>query len=507
MEGGYVGEGSGYTIAPGWVLTAYHVLFRDADLNENQKITICWRAAPGKANVDPPSIKVKRNNIAWSDERLDLALIRCELPELGVEIPNAESAIARSIPSEEEIHWKSYGFLSELEDADGGRDTHGPSGTIGTINTQETTHSIQVKTGPLNTHELWTGFSGAPIFVKHKLSAIVLEANPGRRGASLRVVFIRNALDVVSGPDQKSLAELLGIDLSEDYVEALSKWFKPSFLYRIEQSDTVKNNATATFNALNPNANVLTLDQLADALLDCTPRQCVAFLERLVQSLGDHRSNTENAALHDVATLMMCLFFPDHNAVKTIQASRRRGERIIDSATVSRLDTEIAMASADQVAPSIDYPRGRTVFPYNVSSKEERCGIDERHRKAVEDIGSHLINKLVPGDCKGVVDNLWAEVYKKGAVGDLVASLKTADEKLKHMASRIGKKQRRFYVLLPPKTAVDKQASWALLKDWFDNLDLVKRSEFPDLETVSLISDLEEIILKTHSDKLDDEDD
>ena len=77
-KGGHVGEGSGYTLGPGWVLTAHHVLFGD-DVKEhaNAKITIVWRKAPELASGKPPSVKVRRKAIAWAHPELDLALIRC----------------------------------------------------------------------------------------------------------------------------------------------------------------------------------------------------------------------------------------------------------------------------------------------------------------------------------------------------------------------------------------------------------------------------------------------
>jgi len=94
-------------------LTAHHVLFGD-DIDDDQdtKITVVWRQAPKQANGEPPSVEVARKHIAWAEPTLDLALVRCPLPELGVEPPRAESLIARSIPDDRETPWESYGFLS-----------------------------------------------------------------------------------------------------------------------------------------------------------------------------------------------------------------------------------------------------------------------------------------------------------------------------------------------------------------------------------------------------------
>ena len=64
--------------------------------------------------------------------------------------------------------------------------------------------------------DAWAGFSGCPVFCSGKLLAVVGEADPGRRGASLRVVFLPNVLKAVAGAERKSLAALLGIDLDEE---------------------------------------------------------------------------------------------------------------------------------------------------------------------------------------------------------------------------------------------------------------------------------------------------
>jgi len=259
----------------------------------------------------------------------------------------------------------------------------------------------------------------------------------------------------------------------------------------------VKEQAIALFNQRAPGAAVANPQQLALALLDSTPAQRVAFMEALHYRLREQPSPAQNATMHELAILMLCLVFPDQIAVKAVNAQRRKGVSIIDSDTAERLDTEIALAAADQMPPSIQYRGERTFFPYNVSPKEQRCGLNEPHRRAVEDMAARLLLKSVPGDCSGLIKNLWSEVYARGGAGDLVAGLPDSDAKLKALARRSGKGQRWFYVLLPCAVRDDEQAAWARLKGWFEHLDLVKPKPFGDPDATDLISDLEAIILET----------
>jgi hypothetical protein len=199
-------------------------------------------------------------------------------------------------------------------------------------------------------------------------------------------VEIPRAEHLVAEPAHKSLAALLGIDLEEDFMAALRAWFPKEFLRILERpvSIKVRQEALALFNQRDPDAQIANPEQLPHALLDTSPRQRVAFVEGVHERLQEQPNPAQNKTLHELAILMLCLVFPDQSALRTVHAQRRRGALIIDSDTVDRLDTEIAMAAAAQARPRTQYQyRGdQLFFPYNVSAEEERSGLDEPVKRA-----------------------------------------------------------------------------------------------------------------------------
>ncbi len=67
--------GSGYALAPHWVLTAHHVLFPQDRNPDSKAFQIVWRDTQG---CPMPGQPVARDDIVWYNKRHDIALIRCE---------------------------------------------------------------------------------------------------------------------------------------------------------------------------------------------------------------------------------------------------------------------------------------------------------------------------------------------------------------------------------------------------------------------------------------------
>ena len=497
VTGGRTLEGSGYAIGPHWVLTAYHVLFDDElDLTNDTQVIITWPAAD-PINGKLPSEKVTRQKIKWADKTSDLALIECPLPEGTVQ--TADELLQRSAPVNESS-WRSYGFLSELEDSEGNRDAHGPKGTFGFSNKNKEAIPVTVTVGALDDAGLWAGFSGAPLFVRNKLSAIAVFSKPGHRGAGLGAVSVWKALEL-ENEEGRSLADLLGINLEEDYADRLNKWFKPLLLKKISQSDVVKDQAINVFCDLHSEDSVVDEVSLADALLQSTPEECVVFMERLFESFHEDWTAESKLAIHELAILLLSKVFPDRGAIRVIKDSRNSGEKIIDCNTANLLDTEVALSLADGQPANVKFKKERAHYPYHVGSGSRRTGLDPMASEAVKDISHNIITKTTPGQIINVVGELWSEAFP-GDSGDLVASLENPKDKLRLLVKKSHKSARRYYVCLP-HDSTDEQ-HFECLKDWFDSLDLIKMKPYSDPLVTELLMDMDAIIRKTASGKSDD---
>ncbi|HHJ21173.1 MAG TPA: serine protease [Gammaproteobacteria bacterium] len=494
--------GSGYSLGLHWVITARHVLF-DKTVDETKPIEIRWWNETETDWKGEP-LPVDRDQIVWQNMAHDIALIRCEIPYKNV--PAAWGLILQHRPDGNST-CDCAGYLSHLKNGNNGQRRKTPVGTLGKSNSAATSAHINGLNVILEEGELWEGFSGSPVFSMStgQFFGIVTDFNTGEKG-SLVVSFLDSALDAQCDKSQTLLKDVPKFWLPPT-VETLRSWFKPLFLGRLEKSEILTKQAIASFNPQNKNTPVTNADELAEALLESPPAQCVAMIETLHEKQKQIHDSVDTPILHDLAILMMSLVFPDQEAVKIIQSSRMSGEPIIKSITADRIDTEAAMATADHDISAIKYHKGDALFPYNVTPNEKRCGLDDGHQQAAKDIAQRLTTKLLPGECGGAIENLWLESFNRGAAGAAIAKLEKDDDVLKQLAKRMGKKSRRFYALLAANTQGDQEKSWSSLKERLPELDLIQLNEFSNTEIVDLIADLEEIILATHGDIANDKND
>ncbi|MCI5145934.1 MAG: serine protease, partial [Candidatus Electrothrix sp. AR3] len=198
--------GTGYTLGPHWVLTAYHVLFGD-DVDAGQPIKITWRDTwrdeIGDQVEGGKQLSVNRDNIVWYHQEHDIALIRFEPPYKNV--PGAWEELAQ-----ENAEWQDFrsaGFLSNLHDEAEKQRRVTPEGSLGGCSEGENKIDLNNPTVNLHDNEDWAGFSGSPVFVKNKLVAVVRTVKTGEN--SLTASFISTALDSKGeGPDQPVLRDI-----------------------------------------------------------------------------------------------------------------------------------------------------------------------------------------------------------------------------------------------------------------------------------------------------------
>jgi len=482
----YGSIGTGYPVGDDLILTSRHVVMPEGR-NNHHPLYIRWHYLVEAESEKNGWQKLSEDAIVWSGEGdMDIALIRAVRPEKSKNRLGGTLSFSKPLQGE---NWYGSGFPKATR-IDVVREPGEFSGTVESMADNANFFEVNVTSSPEENH-LWKGASGMPVFLDDgKIYGVVRSVPDNFSAQKLKVVPLWKL------KQNEGFRQCLNGGQEEGYLDELKEWFKPIFVKCIERSVSIEKKSLKISNDfLNPSSDILDVKQLADALIYAEPNKRVAFVEELFGEFEESGNSEENLVLHQISVLMLSLIFPsDGRMVKAIRESR---EGIIESETAGNIDTEIAMALADKKSPDIQYQGGSASFPYNVSSKASRCGLDERHEKAIDDVSAYLVNKHVPGDCKAIVRNLWGESYKKGAVGDVVARYENAEDQLRALARRSGKGQRRFYAFLPSELDADGQKRWVVLKTYFKDLDLVKRSRFSDPEIGDLISDLEEIILQT----------
>lgn len=179
LRGGDFEVSTGYPVAPDLVLTARHGLFPKN--RKNEIIHLRWfhqRAGKGQ-----PMVKVSRSAIAWDDEELDVALVRCDFPE-GLETAWRHLSPIRPYHGES---WASEGFPLGADGVDGSTDAFPMAGTLHAAATHANRFHLDLPpTFREPTH--WGGISGAPVFARGQIVGVIVstpELGQGRLKAVL----------------------------------------------------------------------------------------------------------------------------------------------------------------------------------------------------------------------------------------------------------------------------------------------------------------------------------
>ncbi|MFT5698653.1 MAG: hypothetical protein ACI8ZB_001508 [Desulforhopalus sp.] len=177
--------GSGYTLGPYWVLTAYHVLFGN-DIDLNCPIEITWWDETAEQIQGGRPVTVNRKNILWRSKRHDIALIDCEPPYL--DIPGVWDLLATDRPNGWDI-CRAAGYLSNLHNVLGRQRRETPEGKFGLCSKGENKIDIDNLSVTLHNDENWAGFSGSPVFsAEGKLVAVIRDVKSGEKGLTASLV-------------------------------------------------------------------------------------------------------------------------------------------------------------------------------------------------------------------------------------------------------------------------------------------------------------------------------
>lgn len=189
--------GAGCVVAPGLVLTAYHVV-EPVEGREDEPITVQILSE----GADGP---VLRAEVAW--HRKDVALLSCRADELGrdfapvrwgeltcINPPQPPRCSAVGLPRAAMRHdrtWEAAGGRYRVE--------HMVTGRINVVDNAARTYSLQVDREPpqdsAGADSPWQGMSGAGVFCHDLLIGVITKAPRGWNNARLEAVPVRCLLD------------------------------------------------------------------------------------------------------------------------------------------------------------------------------------------------------------------------------------------------------------------------------------------------------------------------
>lgn len=160
--------GTAYPIAPGYIITAYHVF---PDIQDFSKTRVIWeRNDDIRKGVSNP-VEESIDEIVYDSEEYDVVIAACKTPEgvIGVQWCREFTELVGS--------WSSTGYAATGKDAQIKKRLKDPAdGTFSTAQDDDWVQQL-VTDATSQEVELWRGMSGAAVFLKgtDRLAAVIIE--------------------------------------------------------------------------------------------------------------------------------------------------------------------------------------------------------------------------------------------------------------------------------------------------------------------------------------------
>jgi len=400
-DSGDVGFGSGYTLGPHWVLTAYHVLF-PPDHDPNGPLEIQWWDESGKP-FETPAFP-GRDAIEWFSKAHDVAVIRCPLPY--DDVPAAREVLATQRPTSTDC--QAAGYLAGLLNQHQHQRRKSANGTLGVGSAQEITTDINDLDVKLDDTELWQGFSGAPVFSPAssagRLVAVVRTVNTGE-SESLVASFIAPALDArgdadCDGPGRGLLRDLPGF--MQPRLDDHQCWrrLRPAVVTLLKQNTDVGDMLRTRCPSQPQDARIDTAEGLADTLYQL-PRQQV--IDSLLYTLGrmSEPINTDGLrTLEGLArTWLVLLAAEGSGSLRGIHDFRADADAIplvLQAAQPLLIDVEAQAAEAEGRDAQFLLNGSHLRSPLDLTP-EHNTGLDENGAQVLADTKDACRLKAQPG--------------------------------------------------------------------------------------------------------------
>lgn len=420
--------GTGYPISDSLLITARHVvLFEDRDCT--QPIKIEWPDIKFENN-ESYTVTVSNDDIVYDGKKkVDLALIRCRIPEH----PPVSPLILSTIFPKAHDQWASYGFARIGKDqASNTREKISLLGTFHPPNSSN--HKIQLKNESDALEKAgWCGVSGAPVFQGAFLYAVITET-PLKRKECLTAISIPYLLN-----HDNKFREIVGLENPETNFNPAKQYLQNHSGLKTELFSLIKKRT----------------DDVADS-----PEALVSYLATIPipelisiikQAQDEHSSQVLKQELANFLRLLLPGLYGCDCVTRIRSARDNQTIPIIEIPYATDISAELLMASADDRAAEfkvieIEYAQQLSPGKYKLALPPE-AGPDNGEQ-LITDVEDDLMNRLGIGDAQ---------------ISDMKIQV---DE---YLFNRYPRKQQRSY---------DPKDQKKLVKSWLDDNVTAKRPRF-----------------------------
>lgn len=491
--------GSGYALAPHWILTAHHVVFPQDRDPGSKEFQIVWRDAKG---FPMPGQPVARDSIVWYHKGHDIALIRSDPRHSDLVSPS--DLIAQSRPTAgSKCH--CGGYLAGLQDEALQPRRKTPNGTLGGYSPNQPTADLDELSVQFQKDEDWGGFSGSAVFSANRLVGIVRTVNMGESGKGLTLSFIAPAL-LASG-DEPGMGRLRDVP---DFLVCPGKgacWgrLRAGVIRRLETHEALREHlAERCRKDLPTGTEIPGPAALADLLFDLPQREIGPALQSALDlMLQPTQDKAGIQAVEYLALVWLRLLAAEQGAVPPLVGAANTPNGSPLSVAVSQpvlLDLESKLAEASGSDPLLRVAGDVLRSPLDLTP-EHNTGLDAHGHLAQQDAKDAYAIKSRPGmelfrpeDAKARVKR---HVTGSGA-GITLSDLPPDDHECGELVSELlysEGKSRNYYIRVPANWQCKEADDLRALGSWVPELLLIDVEQTKDLTRTGYLAALHRIIL------------
>ncbi len=497
LQNGKTWFGSGYTLAPHWVLTACHVVFPDKPRDTEKPITITWWDETEKKTKGEMEIHI--DAIRWFNHEHDIALIECNAPYPSLQ--NAWALINPEYPTAQ-AGFKSGGYLSGLKNSHGKQRRKTPSGNLGDFSSQATQVDLGQLSVSLDDDSLWAGFSGSPVFVNDRIAAIVTQTNRGERGGGLVAALISPALEAIGAPDDIALKHVDGFMVPP----ADSVWFEQLHPYVIEllamDGNTFQLIKNEFLQKVVVKSDIINAEALADALHKAPVDKVVSCFLASLRKLKEQRSMIGADVLEQLAGVWVVLLAVEREVLFDIPSYKQNpaSEPLkVPAAAPEKIEVEGLAAKNEGRKAKLRRRGGNLKSDFDMTP-EAPTGLDEDDYFFATDAMTQVGRKTRPG-LSGFIDEAHEQLEKfatREGTGLERPLSDDADERREIISDQLGLDYDELggsvYIRIPPLDRVSSDSALHKLHEWYPPLLVFEVTTVKDRERTRSLSALNRII-------------
>lgn len=332
--------GTAFPIAPNKVLTARHVVADDNESIDVSQLTLVW--------WHKEKMETHVKCVAWDgfeDGQLDAVVLDCLFPEC---CQASNTVISRIPPGSKDI-WYSEAF--PIAGQHGQEEETVPmKGSTFERSPRNADCDMQLLVeGPALSEDLWSGASGAPIFVNHKVVGLLTNVPRSFGGNRFNAIAMERLLKIkqfclaVSLPSPDQVEPITTLASQRQIAQELSK--QPDLLKYLDV--LLIKNEPESYKAIETLSNGSEAERWAHLLIKLPYDQAFEFLSDAASSCHGELDDSAKASLLFIVFLLTPVRF-DKEKAERIKAALKAGDvDLIEEEIATALAAEIIMAGQD----------------------------------------------------------------------------------------------------------------------------------------------------------------